>query len=191
MHKKLTTKEILIECAITLFKEYGYDNITIKRICEEANITKTTFYYHYKSKEELISDYFSPMNVISNERIVSILSAEEYANELWLLCEMNTKHLIRAGVNMTKELYRNSLKTYIIPLSPENIYLRDIILVLLKRAQECGQIGNPAPIEELYDALIYMLNGANYIWAMSDGNFDIIAECKRIFCTLLMVKLDA
>ena len=48
------TKERILEEAIKLFKEYGYDNVTVMQICDAAKITKRTFYYHYRSKEQLI-----------------------------------------------------------------------------------------------------------------------------------------
>ena len=49
------TKERIRECAIKLFKENGYDNVTVVQICEAAGITKRTFYYHYESKEQLVN----------------------------------------------------------------------------------------------------------------------------------------
>jgi AcrR family transcriptional regulator len=182
----ISTKEALLNCAVGLFKEYGYDNVSINQICKTFGVSKTTFYYYYKSKDELISDLFSPANVISNETIVSILSAEDHINQLWLVMELYINYFTRAGVSMLKELYKTNLKINIVPHSPWKIYLRDVMITLMRRAQEAGQIKNPAPVEELYESLIYLLDGINIIWAMSDGTFDVLAECRKNFNILLL-----
>ena len=42
----ISTKNKIFETAGKLFKEKGYENVTINNICEACGITKTTFYYH-------------------------------------------------------------------------------------------------------------------------------------------------
>ena len=37
-----------------MFKENGYENVTVLQICKAAGITKRTFYYHFSSKDEII-----------------------------------------------------------------------------------------------------------------------------------------
>ena len=48
------TKEKIRQQAISLFKENGYENVTVLQICKAAGITKRTFYYHFSSKDEII-----------------------------------------------------------------------------------------------------------------------------------------
>jgi AcrR family transcriptional regulator len=47
------TLEKLIEAALTLFGEAGYERATIDRIVAEAGYSKGAFYAHFKSKDEL------------------------------------------------------------------------------------------------------------------------------------------
>lgn len=46
-------KDILI-AAKELFWKYGFKRVTIEEICSEANVSKMTFYKHFKNKIELI-----------------------------------------------------------------------------------------------------------------------------------------
>ena len=46
-------KEILI-VAKELFWKYGFKRVTIEEVCREANVSKMTFYKHFKNKMELI-----------------------------------------------------------------------------------------------------------------------------------------
>jgi AcrR family transcriptional regulator len=47
------TRELLQKALIELIKEGGYDAITIQDISDRANVGRTTFYWHYNSKDEL------------------------------------------------------------------------------------------------------------------------------------------
>jgi AcrR family transcriptional regulator len=46
-------REILI-AAKELFWKYGFKRVTIEEVCREANVSKMTFYKHFKNKMELI-----------------------------------------------------------------------------------------------------------------------------------------
>jgi AcrR family transcriptional regulator len=47
------TRELLLKTLIELIGERGYDAITIQDIVDRANVGRTTFYLHYRSKDEL------------------------------------------------------------------------------------------------------------------------------------------
>jgi AcrR family transcriptional regulator len=49
-------KERIVETSIQLFDKKGFTGTSIKEIVEELNVTKGTFYYYFKSKEELLKD---------------------------------------------------------------------------------------------------------------------------------------
>ena len=52
------TRKALADALIGLANEKGYDNITIRDLTQRANIGYATFYRHYKSKDELVTDFF-------------------------------------------------------------------------------------------------------------------------------------
>ena len=47
------TRELLQRALIELVNERGYDSITIQDIVDRANVGRTTFYQHYRSKDDL------------------------------------------------------------------------------------------------------------------------------------------
>ncbi|HOP61914.1 MAG TPA: TetR/AcrR family transcriptional regulator [Spirochaetota bacterium] len=53
MRKGTETKERIIEKALTLFHEKGYNLTSMNDIVEETGVKKGNLYFHYKSKEEL------------------------------------------------------------------------------------------------------------------------------------------
>jgi AcrR family transcriptional regulator len=51
----MTRKEKLLESALTLFAEKGYDGTGVDQIAELAGITGPSLYRHFKSKEEILN----------------------------------------------------------------------------------------------------------------------------------------
>lgn len=49
----LELKDKIIDNAITLFSEKGYDGTTLDDISKSVNIKKASLYYHYDNKEEI------------------------------------------------------------------------------------------------------------------------------------------
>ncbi len=48
------TRQLLHDASFALLIERGYKSITVGDIAERANIGRTTFYFHYQDKDELL-----------------------------------------------------------------------------------------------------------------------------------------
>jgi AcrR family transcriptional regulator len=189
MSSRGATKEAILTTSIHLFNKYGFDQVTINQICKEINVTKTAFYYHFKSKDELISEFFSFDNMISNNDLLDILSVTDYADQAMKAMEIYVKHIVRMGVEMTKENYRIHLRNQILPLDKgKSSLLSSIIPTLVQRAKDAGQIKNPASAEDLLDSMCNIANGVILNWAISGGKFDVLEEVRKRFEILLVLK---
>jgi hypothetical protein len=51
---KPTVRERLAAAAFALFNEHGYEQATVDDIAERAGVGRTTFFRHYRSKEDVI-----------------------------------------------------------------------------------------------------------------------------------------
>ncbi len=49
----MTNKEKILETAEDLFHSYGFSQTSVDKIIERTEISKSNFYYHFKSKENL------------------------------------------------------------------------------------------------------------------------------------------
>ena len=58
----MATKEIIFEKALILFSENGYTATSIRNICAEVGIKESSFYNHYKSKDQLLDAIFDSFN---------------------------------------------------------------------------------------------------------------------------------
>ncbi|MFT4245145.1 MAG: TetR/AcrR family transcriptional regulator [Micrococcaceae bacterium] len=51
------SKERILNNAIAMFTEEGYDKVSMREIAEAAGVTKPALYYHFKSKEDIVATY--------------------------------------------------------------------------------------------------------------------------------------
>lgn len=49
-------REILLQAAKEVIMEFGYDGVTIARVCEKARLPASSLYWSFKDKDELISN---------------------------------------------------------------------------------------------------------------------------------------
>lgn len=57
--ENMSTKERIINAANKLFYLTGVKGTSVDAIAEKAGITKRTFYYHFQSKDDLITEYLN------------------------------------------------------------------------------------------------------------------------------------
>jgi AcrR family transcriptional regulator len=57
--KNRTTKDRILDAANRLFYAEGIRAVSVDAIAKKAGITKKTLYYHFKSKDDLITGYLS------------------------------------------------------------------------------------------------------------------------------------
>ncbi len=57
--KKMETRSALMEAALPLFREKGYDQTTVEEITEQADVAKATFFNYFPSKQALVSELWA------------------------------------------------------------------------------------------------------------------------------------
>ena len=47
-------RQQLIDAAVRLIKKTGADSVTVRSVCEEADLSIGTFYHHFQNKDDLM-----------------------------------------------------------------------------------------------------------------------------------------
>lgn len=187
-NETVSTKMQIVEYAIQLYKEYGYHNVTVKDICEKCGLTRSAFYYHFKSKEEILDNYFLYSDTIAFEEIIPLISSKNYLDQFYYLFEMYLDRTISAGHNVFGQILIRNINKNSNTFDPEKIAMRNIYISLIKNAQEAGLILNNSPASELADAIVYIADGIAFVWCNKKGEMDIKSEHRRMLDTLLITN---
>jgi len=77
------TRAAIVEAALRLFRETGYDATTMRAIAREAGVSTGNAYYYFSSKEELIQEFYLRNHLEHAAACRRVLDAErEFAGRL-------------------------------------------------------------------------------------------------------------
>ena len=179
------TKAKLFETAVGLFKEFGYENVTVSQICREAGVAKGTFYVHYQAKEDIVKDsYYADMG----DFVIDAYDAWRGANPSatikekvfdFLLTEL--KFSAKAGLELTCRAFVINLSECIHEKSRHferrafSKVLKDLLLEGIAANTFCPE----RTVDELFLYLESFVRGLMASWCFANGEFDIIEQGER------------
>src|ERR1041384_8778555 len=84
------TKALILETALEMFRERGYDETTMRAIAQKAGVSLGNAYYYFRSKEYLIQAFYQRLH---DSHLAAALPALEHEKTLKarLLTMMRTK----------------------------------------------------------------------------------------------------
>lgn len=187
----VNTKDKIQQIAIELFKEHGYENVTINQICSAAGITKRSFYYHYSSKAELLHGLIDMLGVQAENLMDSLAEQHTYVGTLWTLMSVYAIHSANYGPEIIRQLYAITIQGETEENFPYSTYLYTTVVKTLKNAREAGEIPNPVEAEDLAFALYHGFRSVSMTWASTGGAFDEVEAYRSIFSATLGIPKDS
>ncbi len=77
-----STKDRILDVALELFTEKGFDRTSLREIAERLGVTKAALYYHFASKDDILMALHMRLHEFGKEAL-SQMSAEPVTLELW------------------------------------------------------------------------------------------------------------
>ena len=186
------TKQKLFIAATMLFNQYGFREITVDRIVEEAGVAKGTFYIYFESKDALIaafiSDYVRKVDT-DNRVILDSFSPDTSSSQILLglfgkIADTLTEII---GYTSMRTVYQ-LLLTDDIDVGAVKEYARDlyqIFAVVLERGMERGEFISPLSPHELARHFVMAIRGLTYEWCIRYPDFDLKSQALTHFQMLL------
>lgn len=57
--RRTGTRQRIVDTAMRMFVEQGYDGTSLREIAEALEVTKAALYYHFRTKEEIVEEAFA------------------------------------------------------------------------------------------------------------------------------------
>jgi TetR/AcrR family transcriptional regulator, cholesterol catabolism regulator len=87
-HDQMSRKDALMQLAVEIIRERGYDRTTMKDIAIEFGVTEPAVYYYFNSKEELL------FTIVKNALELSLQEAKKISNDHTLSPEDKLRRFI-------------------------------------------------------------------------------------------------
>ena len=182
-----TTKSALSEKAIELFREHGYDNVSVSMICEACGVTSGSFYHHFSTKEELLSHYLNAEVAHHFElTVIELVDIQDPKERLWIVLSDITQYWLMFGNRLGKQLWASIVNNKI-PLFFDTEEFQPVDMIVKKLIETCIADGivNRSDDAALIRRMLYsIVIGLSIQWATFDG-FDFLAEFRKEYDALM------
>ncbi|SJZ39330.1 TetR/AcrR family transcriptional regulator [Anaerorhabdus furcosa] len=191
-----STKVKIRKIALTLFKERGFDNVTINDICEESGISKHTFYYYFASKEGLLKTVMTLPDDLSSDEVAKLMMLDSPYQQYCEILKKRIRHFESCGKDIVKKILVARLTVSFDEQKEKEDFTEErpfleMQIGFIKKAQERGEIGNMGEPKNLMHAAFCVLIGISQVWATHPGTkFDLEKEYFKILDTVMMKKVD-
>jgi AcrR family transcriptional regulator len=162
----------ILDSALELFREEGFDNATMRDIAEKAGVATGAAYYYYRSKDAIVMDFYRRSCADMQPKI-------EAALENTTSLEARLRELIRVKLayfapnrGVLRALLRNGAdpKHPLSPFSPETREIRDIDIAWFRRILvDCG-MRIPRDLEPQLPRVLWLFQmGVIFFWVIDDS----------------------
>lgn len=186
------SKKKIFQCAEELFRQYGFENVTVDDIMERAGMSKGAFYVHFASRDALLAAYISEfVNRLDSdyESYLGTFSANMAPSDILMAMVERVADNIteNVGYKQIKTAYRiqleKTLNTGMLLNHDRKIY--KIFSSLVNRGMQIGEFRTDIPAENVADHLVMAMRGATYEWCIRYPDFNLKNHLLRHFQILL------
>jgi AcrR family transcriptional regulator len=173
------TRELIVETALRLFLERGYEATTMRAIAAEAGVSVGNAYYYFASKEQLLQAYYDRAQVEHEAVCREVLDSERaFAARL--------SGVLRSWVRVSDPYHAFAVKFFkhaaepsnpLSPFSAESAPARDSAIALYREVVEGARDRIDAELREELPELLWLLwMGIVLFWV-----HDTSQGCERTY----------
>jgi AcrR family transcriptional regulator len=117
--RRTDTRDRILSVGLRLFAEQGYANTSLREIAEELGVTKAALYFHYKTKEEIITGILRGYIDGIDELIATSAGGSGGLAEREEAVRRFAELQASWGSNLTKMIRQNFTEISILPVGTE------------------------------------------------------------------------
>lgn len=177
--KSKATKEKIFQAAKAILKKKGYEELSIKNICEEAGVSNGSFYHHFKTKDDLLSYYIEEQPSI-NPDVLELPENASEAKEAIIRVYLNyVEYCEELGVEFMAGYYDTKNQALNVAIRTERPYPIVTVQNYVERAVEAGKIRLDGEIEGFTTDIRMIVIGNVFEWCLRNGEVDFKGNMRR------------
>ncbi|MEJ8553381.1 TetR/AcrR family transcriptional regulator [Tepidibacter sp. Z1-5] len=172
----IETKKQILDTSMKLISEYGYDNVKISRICKEVGISIGGFYHHFKSKEDIIVEFYKEFDITLEDYVNNNLSEESYIDKILSIILYQVSYAKKMGIDILKQVYKAQLYDGREFFISEERKLNQILKNTIQFGQDNNEITKEFTASQITTYLLRLSRGILYDWCIHNGDYDLLNE---------------
>lgn len=177
--KSKETKERIFQAAKRILKKKGYEELSIKNICEEAGVSNGSFYHHFRTKDDLLSYYIEEQPSIRPKLLELPKDAAEAKMAIIQVYLNYVKYCRELGVEFMAGYYNPKNQALNAVRRTERPYPIVTVQAYVEKALAAGRIRLNVEIEAFTTDVRMIVIGNVFEWCLRDGQTDFEGNMTR------------
>lgn len=172
--KQLLKRKAIMDAVLKLMEEYEFDSLTVRMICDTANISTGTFYHYFADKNALIHEILGEIdNYLEEQAVDKLTDDDEYENLLAY------GRIVMRQVASTGHVIAGLISGMPLPNTPEDSIKEwermffSVPLKIIEKGQAKGQFITEMSASEITDMYLVFIRGFVLDWARRSGAYDL------------------
>ncbi|HYR28611.1 MAG TPA: TetR family transcriptional regulator, partial [Thermoanaerobaculia bacterium] len=166
------TRAKILDTALRLFRERGFDRTTMRDVASEAGVATGAAYYYFRSKEELVMAFYLRTAEEARDEFAKVLaSTKELRKRIHAIITIKLRQfedhrslmtaLLKAGVDPRDPLS---------PFGAETAEVRDEAVQWFARAMDGADVKVPKDVAPHFPRLLWLYHmGVIYFWIVDQS----------------------
>lgn len=166
--KSEQTRALILETAMRLFEERGYDKTTMRAIAQEAGVSVGNAYYYFASKEHLVQGFYDRMAGEHKEAALAAMAGVADLGERIRLVLTTWLDVAAPYHAFAAQFFKNAAdpSSPLSPFSAESAGARELVIDLHRTVLEGSNLRYDAEIGRIMPELLWMHHlGIVLYWA--------------------------
>ncbi|MET9876030.1 TetR/AcrR family transcriptional regulator [Actinacidiphila glaucinigra] len=174
--KSEQTRALILETAMRLFEERGYDKTTMRAIAKEAGVSVGNAYYYFDGKEHLVQGFYDRLAAEHEAAVRGILDGGGDRDLAARLLTVMTAWIdvARPYHQFAAQFFKNAADpaSPLSPFSPESHPARDAAISIHERVLSGSDIKVDAELAEVLPELMWMYQMGIVVYWVFDHSPD-------------------
>lgn len=183
----LKTKDKIFRAFIRLLETTDYQKITIRKICNEANVSVGSFYSHYKSKDSILVE----VNSLLDQSLSTFKNSDsihaDTGEQIIQFTEVLLRFIQTNSIIIAKYMFSNYLLSEDLSEIYEQSRIELCIEDAIKTGQLKGEFRDDLTSTKIAASIIRFVRGIIYDWLIRDGSYDVEALMREELERFLMI----
>lgn len=184
------SKTMIFEAARRLMGEHGFQSLTIKNICREAGVSNGTFFYHFKTKDDLLRYYLEGgFEGYLAEHETPQDDTGDFITQVVTLYRYYLDYCMETGIDFVSAYY--STKNRALDMRFQSSTQQEMNVTIMRdlgyliSAHGSGYLKPEVDVLEATLDCCTLVKGCVFEWCVSEGSFHLVANANRLLIRYL------
>ena len=183
------TKDRIYCAAVEILRTKGYAYLTVSNVCKLAGVSNGTFFYHFKTKDELLSfytyDYFAQFR--EEHSFGEAVRGKSFEEKIIIFYDYWADYMNELGLEFFSNFYHTKNSSLDVRLwnRREPVTIWNYPGDCLSAAETEGFLKEGTSVIHCAEVLGTLMKGIAFDWCLSNGAFDMHDRIKEVMIPYL------